>query len=151
MEIKDTGARRNYATGAVRDIDLGKGRCDLMPLDVVGALVESDILDNLETYKQSGNYQFLYSALNNFVSEANYQSTVDMMLDVAKHYEEGALKYGENNWQKGIPIKSYIDSAARHYLKFKRGDDDEPHARAFVWNILCCIWTVIHKPDVDAL
>ena len=25
---------------------------------------------------------------------------------------------------------------------------DEPHDRAFVWNILCCAWTVIHKPEM---
>ena len=58
--------------------------------------------------------------------------------------EEGALKYGENNWQKGIPESSYIDSAVRHYLKWLRGDDDEQHDRAFVWNIMCLIWTHEH-------
>ena len=33
--IKDSGNRTEYETGAVRDIQEGKGRCDLMPLDVV--------------------------------------------------------------------------------------------------------------------
>lgn len=65
-----------------------------------------------------------------------------MILEVAKHFEEGAKKYGEHNWQKGIPVKCYIDSAIRHYLKWHRGDQDEPHDRAFVWNLLCCIWEV---------
>ena len=70
-------------------------------------------------------------------------------LEVAKHFEEGAKKYGEDNWQKGIPTHCYIDSAVRHYLKWLRGDNDEPHDRAFVWNILCCIWTCIHKPKLN--
>ena len=72
-----------------------------------------------------------------------------MLLEVSKHFEEGAKKYGEYNWQKGIPVHCYIDSAVRHYLKWLREDDDEPHDRAFVWNILCCIWTCTHKPELD--
>lgn len=31
MEIKDSGERRKFKTGAVRDITEGKGRCDLLP------------------------------------------------------------------------------------------------------------------------
>ena len=61
----------------------------------------------------------------------------------------GALKYGENNWQKGIPTHCYVDSAVRHYLKFLRGDKDEPHDRAFIWNLLCCIWTCEHMPELN--
>ena len=55
----------------------------------------------------------------------------DMMLEVSIHFEEGAKKYGDNNWRKGIPAYCYIDSAVRHYLKWIRGDNDEPHDRAF--------------------
>ena len=38
MMIKDSGNRREYESGAVRDIQEGKGRCDLLPLDVVAEL-----------------------------------------------------------------------------------------------------------------
>ena len=62
---------------------------------------------------------------------------------------ESRKKYGENNWQKGIPVHCYIDSAVRHYLKFLRGDQDEPHDRAFAWNIMCAIWTCEHKPELN--
>jgi hypothetical protein len=72
-----------------------------------------------------------------------------MLLEVSKHFEEGAKKYGEHNWQKGIPTHCYIDSAVRHYLKWLRGDTDEDHSRAFVWNIICCISTCIHKPELN--
>lgn len=34
-QIKDSGHRRTFKTGAVRDIQTGKGRCDLMPLHQV--------------------------------------------------------------------------------------------------------------------
>ena len=67
-----------------------------------------------------------------------------MLLEVAKHFENGAKKYGDNNWQKGIPAMCYIDSALRHYFKSKRGDQDEPHELAFIWNLMCCVWEVDH-------
>lgn len=47
------------------------------------------------------------------------------------------------------------DLANRHfeviwrYLKYKRGDDDERHDRAFVWNILCAIWTCKEMPQLN--
>ena len=71
------------------------------------------------------------------------------VLDVAKQYEGGAAKYGEHNWEKGIPLHSFIDSAIRHYLKWARGDADEPHDRACLWNIFGAIWTLLNKPELD--
>ena len=38
--IKDSGNRREFESGAVRDIQEGKGRCDLLPLDAVGLMYE---------------------------------------------------------------------------------------------------------------
>ena len=39
--IQDSGNRREFDTGAVRDIAEGKGRCDLLPLDVVSEITIS--------------------------------------------------------------------------------------------------------------
>ena len=39
----------------------------------------------------------------------------------------------------------------RHYLKVLRGDDDENHLRSCVWNLMCCIWTMHNKPEMDDL
>jgi hypothetical protein len=141
--IKDSGERRSFETGAVRDIQTGKGRPSLMPLDVVAVLVDDNIPNFLEKFKSSMDTEYLYEVLRIF-SDGDIPS---MLLDVSIHYEEGAAKYGDNNWQKGIPVNCYLDSAIRHYLKHKRGDDDEPHDRAFVWNILCCIWEVDYHHD----
>lgn len=66
VEIKDSGERREFETGAVRDIQDGKGRCDLLPLDVVSWLT-----------------------------------------------------------------------------------DDIHIVNAFVWNVVCCIWTCINKPELN--
>ena len=154
--IKDSGERREFETGAVRDICEGKGRCDLMPLDIVrkfisdaGADKESYILSYIDLYQSSGSADFLWGALDRFRLLDGRPDIYTMILDVAKHFEDGAKKYGEYNWQKGIPTHCYIDSAVRHYLKFLRGDKDEPHDRAFVWNIMCCIWTCVYKPELN--
>lgn len=145
--IKDSGERREFETGAVRDIQEGKGRCDLLPLDVVAALCDDKILYRIHRFTEEGNEVWLYEALA--LTTPTFGNYYSMFLSVSKHFEEGAKKYGEYNWQKGIPTHCYIDSAVRHYLKHLRGDDDEPHNRAFVWNILCCIWTCIHKPELN--
>ena len=142
--IKDSGSRTEFTTGAVRDVQEGKGRCDLMPLGVVAGLLGSDEIECINNFKATGDVDFLFDCLEGYC-----ESMQLMLLEVAKHFEEGAKKYGENNWQKGIPLHSYIDSAIRHYLKHEAGMTDEPHDRAFVWNIMCAIWTIENKPELD--
>lgn len=144
-EIKDSGDRRSFDTGAVRDMAEGKGRCDLMPLEIIGDLLhggEGRILDLIADFMKDQETHSLYAVLDEFAELEYDNSPQTMLLEVAKHFEDGAKKYGENNWQKGLPPSCYIDSAVRHFLKWSRGDEDEPHDRAFVWNILCCIWEV---------
>ena len=106
------------------------------------------ILIAINKFKDTGGIECLYKALDMF-GDLFFKNRYTMLLEVSKHFEEGAKKYGENNWQKGIPVHCYIDSAVRHYLKFLRGDKDEPHDRAFCWNIMCAIWTCKHKPELN--
>ena len=156
--IKDSGDRTEFATGAVRDMREGKGRCDLMPLEVVAEIMMNPIIECIAVFQNTGTTQCLYNALHFFADGAyddrnnenrtSTQNYATMLLEVAKHFEEGAKKYGENNWQKGIPVNCYIDSAIRHYIEWLRGDKVEPHDRAFVWNLMCCIWEVdYHKEE----
>lgn len=102
--IKDSGNRREFETGAVRDIQEGKGRCDLMP----------------------------WAAL----------------MEVSKHCENGAKKYGEHNVDKGLPTSSFMDSAVRHLAKHIDGWTDEPHLIAAAWNILWAIQMEIKHPKL---
>lgn len=147
MTIKDSGTRREFDTGAVRDIQEGKGRCDLMPLREVACVLDDPIVISIAYFMLDGDPFFLKSAIQDF--SKYFENPYDMFLEVAIHFEQGALKYGENNWQKGIPVHCYIDSAVRHYLKYRRGDTDEPHDRAFVWNLLCAMWTCENKPELN--
>ena len=157
--IKDSGDRTLFESGAVRDLRVGKGRCDLLPLDVVCGYLDSvedtlshetvKVLENIYFFKEDADVRHLEDALEYFVRLSGWQNHNTMLLEVAVQFEEGAAKYGDSNWQKGIPVRCYIDSAIRHYLKWCRGDNDEPHDRAFCWNILCGIWTCIHKPELN--
>ena len=68
---------------------------------------------------------------------------------VAKHCERGALKYGEHNVDKGIPVHSLFDSAIRHAFKWFLGWDDEPHLEASCWNLLWALEMCLTKPTMD--
>ncbi len=73
----------------------------------------------------------------------------EALLEVSKHCEDGALKYGERNCEKGIPIHSLIDSAFRHLAKYMMGMQDEPHLRAAAWNILFALYMEIKHPEMQ--
>ena len=53
---------------------------------------------------------------------------------LARHYENGAVKYGDRNWEKGQPLSRYLDSMIRHGFKFLGGSRDEDHLAAVAWN-----------------
>lgn len=145
--IKDSGERRVFDSGAVRDIHEGKGRCDLLPVEIISDRLKDRILGFIGEYIRKGDVHSLWFAFDEFITKSNI-SVITALLEVSKHYEEGAAKYTERNWEKGIPVHCFIDSGLRHYLKFLRGDTDERHDRAFIWNILGSIWTHDNKPEL---
>ena len=98
-KIKDSGKRSKFKTGAVRDIQEGKGRFDLLPPRAIR--------------------------------------------DLAIHFEKGCKKYGDRNWEKGIPLNRYVDSALRHVFKFLQGLTDEDHLIAAIWNLMCLRETIL--------
>lgn len=163
--ILDSGNRREFESGAVRDIQEGKGRCDLLPLDVVSKLLNDEFFNYIDHFQNDGDVSNLYKAFNYFsvrfwmdkndpVDGQRYYpkrtiAYAEICLEVAKHFEEGCKKYGENNWRRGIPVHCYIDSAVRHYLKYLATWEDEPHDRAVIWNLMCAIWTCDHMPELN--
>lgn len=105
MQIKDSGQRTEFSTGAVRDMHEGKGRMDLLPWAAI--------------------------------------------MELSKHCEEGALKYGERNIDKGVPMHSLLDSALRHIAKYMEGHDDEPHLRAALWNLAWAMQFDVTMPKMQ--
>lgn len=148
--IKDSGNRREFSTGAVRDVADGKGRCDLLPLVQVSDMLDSPTLLYISIFMASGVNGNIRSAIHAFYEERGWDSST-AMLEVSIHYEDGARKYAERNWEIGIPVHCFIDSAVRHYLKWRRGDNDEPHDRAVLWNLLGAWWTMENHPELNDL
>ena len=147
--IKDSGERREFETGAVRDMSEGKGRFDLIPLEILGSLAADVFIKCIAEYTTTGEQWYLHNATEILIAEC-FPTPYHAYIELAKHFENGAKKYGEYNWQKGIEARSYIDSAVRHYCKHKSGFTDEPHAVAALWNCVCCLWTINNKPELNS-
>jgi len=60
---------------------------------------------------------------------------------LAERFEEGAVKYGERNWEKGQPLSRYLDSCLRHLFQHLEGRTDEKHSVAALWNLMAFVWT----------
>jgi hypothetical protein len=150
-EIKDSGARTEFPSGAVRDMQEDKGACDLLPLDVVAKFMPNldtgAILNLIERFKMTGDSGYLFDAVRRFF-ELRGWNVLECMLEVSIHYKQGMEKYGAYNWQRGIPVSSFISSAVRHFLRFVYNEMDERHDRAFVWNMLGAMWTMKHRPEM---
>lgn len=69
--------------------------------------------------------------------------------ELSIHCEEGALKYGERNIDKGAPLHSLLDSGARHLSKFMDGMDDEDHLRAACWNLMWALQQRTTHPECN--
>lgn len=149
--LKDSGDRTKFESGAVRDLGEGKGRFDLVPLSVLSEMFRlsgkdelASIIEHVDKFLYTIDKKYLHNALNAFCEVRGWSIHV-CALEVAKHFEDGANKYGTHNWEKGIPIHSFIDSAVRHLIQWDNHDMSDPHDRAFVWNMMCAIWTLDHK------
>lgn len=68
---------------------------------------------------------------------------------LAMHYSNGAAKYGDSNWKKGQPVSRLFASLMRHTVAFIRGQDDEDHMAACLWNIIAISWMRRNKPELD--
>lgn len=70
------------------------------------------------------------------------------LLRLARHFENGSSKYGDRNWERGIPCHSFIDSALRHLFKYMAGYTDEQHLDAAIWNLVCLAETEEKRPEM---
>lgn len=66
---------------------------------------------------------------------------------LAVHFERGANKYADRNWEKGMKFSRYLDSAERHLAQFKMGMEDEDHIIACIWNLAA----IVHHQELDEL
>lgn len=156
--IKSSGNLVSCGDG-LRDINPENGRCDLLPLKEIAVLYQgaqpiSSILNELGEYVYDGKVGHLDRVLILFCQseedtpEKNFKNATDILLDLSIHYKAALDKYPPRNWEKGLKSHSYLDSGVRHLLKWQRGDKDEMHNRAFIWNIFGLVWNHNHRLDL---
>ena len=104
-KLHDSGKRKEYLSGAVREPQEGKGAYHLIP-----------------------------------------RVAIDR---VAKIYEEGAKKYSDRNWEKGMPTSRYVDSMLRHAFKAAEGWTDEDHLAAVVFNAFAIMFNEEYYSHLD--
>lgn len=59
--------------------------------------------------------------------------------ELARTCNEGANKYGDFNWESGMPVHDLLNHALRHIYKYLSGDRSEPHLAHAAWNVLAAI------------
>jgi len=59
--------------------------------------------------------------------------------EVARACSEGAQKYSDWNWEKGMPVNDLLNHAIAHVYQFLSGDRSEPHLGHAAWNLLAAI------------
>lgn len=68
---------------------------------------------------------------------------------LAKHFQKSLENHPAYNWQRGIPMSSFMDSAIRHLFMYMDGAMDEDHLCSAAWNILCAMWTEEKLPKMQ--
>ena len=136
-DLKDSGARREFPTGAVRDIAEGKGRMDLMPLRQLGEYLEwislnnpddpsrnlrlltaSKILKNFGDFVYSGDRTKMYSAISEFSKALDDDVPEDVLA-----LKNGADPITRNIWLQALAASQQMEDGARKYSarNFEKG------------------------------
>jgi len=71
------------------------------------------------------------------------------ILKLSRYFANSLSKYPERNWELGLPMHGFLDSAMRHLLKYLDGLRDEDHLTAACWNIICAMWTEEKLPEMQ--
>ena len=70
--------------------------------------------------------------------------------EVARACAEGAAKYGDWNWEKGMPVNDLLNHVLAHIYKFLGGDRSEPHLGHAAWGMIAAIHSHELWPELNA-
>lgn len=135
--------------------EIKKTYCDLLPLDILGSYYSrirkadaSYIFRQLSHFKQHGMLDPLYEVLSIF--STHYGSDEAMFLELSEDLRDLNAEIVLNtDYSNCRPASMYFEAAIRHFLQYLKGDTDGPHDRAFVWNIMLCIFVCTYFPDLN--
>ena len=164
-EMKDSGKRALFPTGAQRDTSTNKPRPDLISPYVMKELftLHADgwrydkaecirgLVNNLTIFRDDPQHQgalvllslqrvinIMYLEIANSDTELYNSNRVlaTGLLRIGEWLRLGAIKYNEWNWAKGIPVSRCYESAIRHLMQYLSGATDEDHLAALGCNLM---------------
>ena len=68
---------------------------------------------------------------------------------VARTCAEGAAKYSDFNWERGMPVGDLLNHALRHIYKYLGGDRSEDHLPHAAWGLLAAIHSEALWPELN--
>jgi hypothetical protein len=68
---------------------------------------------------------------------------------LAETYKEGADKYNDHNWLKGMPVSDLLNHATRHLFIWLDGDRSEDHLAHATWGVFAAIHSLHYWPHLN--
>jgi hypothetical protein len=147
-------------TDAMRELD--KPRADLLPLDVIASVTNSNrrsmLFTDFENVRyhirnlEESDYKHMESTFITLIRDIRdtmfNHSWYEFDAALAQRMTLGAKKYAPDNWRKGIPCWSYLSSLIRHTDQWFENMEDEDHAAAAAFNACALAWTWKHCPEM---
>lgn len=72
------------------------------------------------------------------------------MKRLAQTCDEGAKKYGDFNWEKGMAVSGLLNHAISHIYTYLAGDRSEDHLAHAVWNCMSAIHSAEKWPHLNS-
>lgn len=131
IDIRDSGERETFETGYQRDIQAGKVRFDLIPIETL-IQMQADETGVEEFPVDTSNPPIVHWLP---IEETDEELIPELVINrLAGHYHKGAQKYGRNNYLNGAPFSRMYASLLRHVYQWAAGDTGEDHLAAILWN-----------------
>ena len=68
---------------------------------------------------------------------------------LAETYAEGAKKFGQFNWENGMPAIDLLNHAIAHIYNFLGGDRSEDHLGHATWNLIGAMHSIEQWPHLN--
>jgi hypothetical protein len=102
--------------------------------------------------QDGGTVRFATGAVRSSDAEATrYDLVSPIGLEaVARACAEGAAKYGDYNWEAGMPVSDLLNHALRHVYRYLAGDRSEDHLGHAAWGMLAAIHSEAVWPELNS-
>jgi len=106
-------------------------------------------IQNVESFTPDRKTFFTGAERSNDADSTRYDLISSVGLRrLAETYAEGAKKYSDHNWRKGIPSSECMNHAQRHLNIYLSGDRSEDHLAHAAWNLFTIMDNEENLPEM---